>query len=125
MISSGSSHLQVYVTALKISRKPLKYRRYVFAALSADRRKLVVSVVNPTETSQDCELNPTGIQIGGPARLCQLTAPAGAVAPQSGRGGPFGSGPPATMTETSLPEAPRTFTLPPTSISVYEFEVRQ
>jgi hypothetical protein len=35
------------------------------------------------------------------------------------------SGPPATMTETTLEQAPRTITLPPASISVYEFEVRQ
>ncbi len=97
----------------------------VFAALSADRRKLVVSVVNPSETPQDCDLDLTGIQISGPARLWVLTAPAGAAEPPSGRGGPFGFGPPATMAESCLPEAPRTFTPPPTSISVYEFEVKQ
>jgi len=91
----------------------------VFAALSADRTKLVVSVVNPSETSQDCELNLTGVQIGGTAKLSRLTAPAGAQ-PTRDR---F-SGPPATMEEVSLPEAPHTLTLPPTSISVYEFQVR-
>jgi alpha-N-arabinofuranosidase len=96
----------------------------VFAALSADRKKLVISVVNPTETSQDCELNLTGVQPSGAGRLWQLTAPAGAAAPPPGRGG-FGLGPPATMAESSLPQAPHTITLPPTSISVYEFEVRQ
>ena len=96
----------------------------VFAALSSDRKKLVVSVVNPSETSQDCELNLIGVQRSGAARLWQLTAPAGAAAPPPGRGG-FGFGPPATMAESPLPQAPRTITLPPTSISVYEFEVRQ
>jgi pyruvate/2-oxoglutarate/acetoin dehydrogenase E1 component len=35
-----------------------------------------------------------------------------------------GFGPPATMAESSLPQAPRRVTLPPASISVYEFEVR-
>jgi alpha-N-arabinofuranosidase len=97
----------------------------VFAALSADRRKLAVSVVNPSETAQDCDLNLTGVQPGGPARLWQLTAPAGAAAAPAvpGRGG-FNSGPPATMAETSLPQAPRRITLPPSSMSVYEFEVK-
>jgi hypothetical protein len=38
----------------------------VFAALSADRKKVAVSVVNPTETTQDCELNLTGVQPAGP-----------------------------------------------------------
>ena len=97
----------------------------VFAALSADRKKLAISVVNPTETTQDCELNLTAVQPSGTAGLWQLTAPAGAVAPAPGPGpGGFGFGPPATMKETSLPQAPRRITLPPSSLSVYEFEVK-
>jgi alpha-N-arabinofuranosidase len=95
----------------------------VFAALSADRKKLAISVVNPTETAQDCELSLIRVQPAGAARLWQLTAPAGAAPAPPVRGG-FGFGPPATMAETSLPQAPRTITLPPTSVSVYEFEVR-
>jgi alpha-N-arabinofuranosidase len=96
----------------------------VFAALSADRKKLAISVVNPTETAQECDLNLTGVQPSGAARLWQLTAPAGAAAPAPGPGRGFGFGPPATMAESSLPQAPRRVTLPPSSISVYEFEVR-
>jgi alpha-N-arabinofuranosidase len=96
----------------------------VFAALSADRKTLAISVVNPAETAQDCDLNFTGVQPSGAARLWQLTAPAGAPAAPAapGRGG-FG-GPPATMAERSLPEAPRRITVPPASISVYEFAVK-
>jgi alpha-N-arabinofuranosidase len=97
----------------------------VFAALSADRKKLAISVVNPTETTQDCDLNLTAVQPSGIARLWQLTAPAGAVAPSPGPGpGGFGFGAPATMAEFSLPQAPRRITLPPSSLSVYEFEVK-
>jgi alpha-N-arabinofuranosidase len=96
----------------------------VFAARSGDRKRLAISVVNPTETTQQFDLNVTGFQTGGPARLWRLTAPAGAVAPAPGPGrGPF-AGPPATMTQETLPQAPRKMTLPPASISVYEFEVR-
>jgi alpha-N-arabinofuranosidase len=95
----------------------------VFAALSADGRKLALSIVNPTETAQDCELNLTGVQPDGDARLWQLTAPPGAAAVPAVRGG-FG-GPVATMAERSLPQAPRTLTLPPSSISVVEFQVKQ
>src|SRR5664279_2072157 len=40
----------------------------VFAALSADRKKLAISVVNLTETAQDCELSLTGVQPGGEAK---------------------------------------------------------
>ena len=92
----------------------------VFAALSADRRMLEVSVVNPTETEQDCDLNLVGVQASGAARVWRLTAPAGA-APTPGRG--F-SGPPATMAESVLPQAPHRLSLPPGSITVYEFEVK-
>ena len=96
----------------------------VFAALSADRKKLVISVVNPTETAQECELNLSWVQAGA-AKLWQLTAPAGAApAPTPAARGAFNFGPPAKMAETSLPQAPRTAALPPASISVYEFEVR-
>lgn len=98
----------------------------VVAALSADRKKLAISVVNPTEKPQDCDLNLTGVQPSGPARLWQLTAPATATpapAPGPGRGG-FGFGPPATMAESSLQQAPRRVSLPPSSISVYEFDLR-
>ncbi len=94
----------------------------VFAALSSDRTKLVVSVVNPSEASQDCELNLTGVRLSGTARLSRLTAPAGAAPEPTPRR--FGFGPPATMEQISLPEAQTTLKLPPASISVYEFEVR-
>jgi len=96
----------------------------VFAALSADRRKIAISVVNPTETPQDCDLNLTGVRASGPAKVSQLTAPAGAApAPAAPGMGRFG-GPPAAVAESTMPRAPRRITVPPTSITVYEFEVR-
>jgi alpha-L-arabinofuranosidase len=96
----------------------------VFAALSADRKKLAISVVNPTETPQDCELNLVGAHGSGPVNLSQLTAPAGPppVPPAPGVGR-FG-GPPVTVAQSSLPNAPRRITVPPTSLTVYEFEVK-
>jgi len=95
----------------------------VFAAVSADRRKLSISVANPTEIAQDCELNFTGVHPDGAARLWQLSAPLGAApSPGPGRGG-LNLGPPATMTERLLPQAPRRITVPPSSLSVYELAV--
>ena len=95
----------------------------VFAALSADRKKIAISVVNPTETPQECELNLTGVQATGPARVSQLSALAGPPpAPPAPGMGRFG-GPPATVTQSTLPHAPRRITVPPTSITVYEFAV--
>jgi alpha-N-arabinofuranosidase len=94
----------------------------VFAAVSADRRTLAISVVNPTETPQDCDLNLAGVQASGPTRVQQLTAPV-ETAPAGPGSGAF-SGPPATMTGGLLPEVPRRITLPPTSLTVYEFGMR-
>lgn len=92
----------------------------VVAALSADRRKLVISVVNPTETNQECELKLEGVQAGGSAKLWQLTAPPGSAPAPAGPGRGGFTGPPATMSESSLAEAPRNLKLPPASINVYE-----
>jgi alpha-N-arabinofuranosidase len=95
----------------------------VFAALSADRRMLSISVVNPTEAVQECASSLVGVQAGGPARVSQLTAPEGpppAPAPGTGR---FG-GPPVKVSESTLPQMPGRMTLPPTSITVYRFEAK-
>jgi alpha-N-arabinofuranosidase len=116
------------VVGIDTSARPSGSSTYpldVFAALSADRKTLAISVINPTETSQDCELNLLGVQPVGAARLWQLTAPAtvpAAPAVAGGRGG-FG-GPPATMAERSLSEAPRRISVTAASISVYEFVVK-
>jgi alpha-N-arabinofuranosidase len=96
----------------------------VFAARSADRKKLAVSVVNPTEEPQQCELKLAGVRATGPVKVHQLTAPATAPPVPAGPGwGPF-NGPPATVAESSLTEMPQSITLPPASMTVYEFEVR-
>jgi alpha-N-arabinofuranosidase len=95
----------------------------VFAALRADRKTMAISVVNPTEMPQECDLNLAGLQASGPTRVYQLNAPAGAAPAPAGPGAMF-SGPPATVAESSLPQAPRRVTLPPTSLTVYAFAVR-
>jgi len=69
------------VVAIDNSARPSGSPTYpldVFAALSADRKRLSISVVNPTETAQECVLNLAGVQASGPATVSQLTAPAGA-----------------------------------------------
>jgi alpha-N-arabinofuranosidase len=96
----------------------------VFAALRADHKKMAISVVNPTETPQECDLSVAGVQASGPTRVYQLTAPAGMTPAPAGPGFGGFTGPPATMAESSLPQAPRRITLPPTSMTVYEFDVR-
>jgi alpha-N-arabinofuranosidase len=97
----------------------------VFAAISADRKKVAISVVNPTETQQACDLGLRGVRAGGPVRVFQLTAPA---APASAPAGPPGmgrfGGPPASVAESTMAEAPRVVVVPAASMTVYEFPVR-
>ncbi len=96
----------------------------VFAALSADRKTLAISVINPTETPRDCVLILAGVQASGPATVSQLTAPAGPPPPPPAPGmGRFG-GPPATVARSTLPQLPATITVPPASMTVYRFEVK-
>jgi alpha-L-arabinofuranosidase len=96
----------------------------VFAALSADRKTLSISVVNPTEAPQDCDLTLTGIAASGPVKVAQVTAPPGPPpAPAAPGMGRFG-GPPATAAESTLAQLPGRITLPPASMTVYRVSVR-
>ena len=113
--------------AVDLSARPSGSPTYpldIFAALSADKKMLTISVVNPTETPQDCNLAFTGVQPIGGARLWQLTAPPGKPSAPTGFGPGAFAGPPAAMLESSLPQAPGKVALPPASISVYEFAVK-
>jgi len=115
------------VVAIDNSARPSGSPTYpldVFAALSADRKTLAVSVVNPTETPQECVLNLSGVQVSGPATISQLAAPAGAPpAPAAPGMGRFG-GPPATVARSTSPQPPGRVTLPPASMTVYAFAVK-
>ena len=113
--------------AVDLSARPSGSSTYpldIFAALSADKKMLTISVVNPTETVQDCDLTLTGAQPVGGAKFWQLTAPPGKSAASTRFGPSAFAGPPATMAERLLPQAPGSITLPPASISVYEFAVK-
>ena len=113
--------------AVDLSARPSGSPTYpldIFAALSADKKTLAISVVNPTETAQDCDLKLTGFQPVGGAKFWQLTAPPGKPSVPTGFGPGAFAGPPATMAEGSLSQAPGRVTLPPASISVYELAVK-
>ena len=113
--------------AVDLSARPSGSPTYpldIFAALSADKKMLTISVVNPTETAQDCDLTLTGVQPVGGAKFWQLTGPPGKSTASMGFGPSAFAGPPATMAEGSLPQAPGRVALPPASISVCEFAVK-
>jgi alpha-N-arabinofuranosidase len=126
---NGNSPQQIIkgTVGVDLSARPSGSPTYpldIFAALSANRKTLVISIVNPTESTQECEIAFAGAQPAGGAKLWQLTAPQ--EMPAAGAGSPFGrfSGPPAKLAESSLPQAPGRLTLPPASINVYELTVK-
>jgi alpha-N-arabinofuranosidase len=96
----------------------------VFAALHPDRKSLAISVVNPTEEPQECELKLAGVQPKGPTRVYQITAPAGEAPAAAGPGWGRFSGPPATVAESTLRKAPGRVRLPPASLTVYQLDLR-
>ncbi len=117
------------VVAIDNSARPSGSPTYpldVFAAISADGTRIAISVVNPTEAAQDCDLSVHGAQGKGPTRVYRLTAPAGQTpAPAGPAGAGRFFGPPVTVAESTLPEVPAKVSVPPASLTVYEFDVER
>lgn len=90
----------------------------VFAALSVDRKKLTVSVVNPTESAQDFALDVTGVQLAPGGKLWQIAAPSVNTVNVAGQK------PAIAVVELMVREAPNNLKVPPISVNVYEFDVR-
>jgi alpha-N-arabinofuranosidase len=127
IMGNSPQHTIKGTVAVDLSARPSGSPTYpldIFAALSADKKTMIISVVNPTETTLDCDLTILGVQPAGGSKLWQLTAPPGKTSTPTGFGPNAFAGPPATMAESSLAKAPGSVTVPPASISVYEFAVK-
>jgi alpha-N-arabinofuranosidase len=127
IMGNSPQHTIKGTVAVDLSARPSGSPTYpldIFAALSADKKTMIISVVNPTETTLDCDLTILGVQPAGGSKLWQLTAPPGKTSAPTGFGPNAFAGPPATMAESSLAKAPGSVTVPPASISVYEFAVK-
>jgi hypothetical protein len=105
-------------TSAKPSGSPT-YPLDVFAAVSADKKTMTISVINPTETAQECDLKLSGMQAAGSGKVWRITAPAGAAPGGRGAGGA-----PATMEEKAGQDASAKISVPAASISIYEFPVK-
>jgi alpha-N-arabinofuranosidase len=86
----------------------------VSAALSKDGKRLTVAVVNPTESAQQLDLSFAGVNPGARGRMWTLSGPN--VNAQTGL-----TRHEVTVKETSLNEAPKTLSVVPLSINIYEF----
>ena len=87
------------------------------AALSADHKTLYVSVVNATESAQSFDLGITGANVGGAAKMMQLT---GTTVNAQNR---VGHAPELELKETSIGSVPSSITAAPISVTLYEFPV--
>jgi alpha-N-arabinofuranosidase len=91
----------------------------MYAALSPDRKYLMVSVVNATESEQKVDLSVIGAHVGGPSTMWQLTAnKADAV-------NRVGQAPQLAIKESSIGNAPATIAVAPISVTIYRFPVAQ
>ncbi len=89
----------------------------MYAALSADRKYLIVSVVNATESEQKVDLTVTGVQLAGAATLWQLTGD------KPDAVNHVGQAPQLAIKESSIGNAPKTILVAPISVNVYQFPV--
>ena len=89
----------------------------MFAALSGDRKLLILSVVNPTESAQQFSPQIAGVKLRGPGKLWQIAPPSLTSANQAGQK------PVVEIVESAQSALGSTVQVPPVSISVYEFEI--
>ena len=89
------------------------------AALSPDRRYLIVSVVNATESEQRFDLSVTGAHVAGPSTLWQLTANSADALNRAGQA------PQLAIKESAIGNAPATIAVAPISVNIYRFPVAQ
>ena len=87
------------------------------AALSADKKFLILSVVNATESEQKFDLNVSGTRIEGPSKLWQLT---GSTLDAADR---VGQPPQVEIKEFSVANPSETISVAPISVNVYRFPV--
>ena len=91
----------------------------IVAALSDDRKTLILSVVNPTEGGQEFTHRITGVKLRGPGTLWQIAAPDVNTANEPGKK------PAVQIVEIPQKALPEKVQVPPISINVYEFHVEK
>jgi alpha-N-arabinofuranosidase len=90
----------------------------VAAALTTDKKKLTLAIVNPTETVHEMDLGVTGAQLLGTGTMWRIAAP------NLDADNEPGKEPALEIRETRLTERPATLALPPLSVSLIELDVR-
>jgi alpha-N-arabinofuranosidase len=89
----------------------------VVAAFSGDRKKFILSVVNPTVDGQEFAPQISGVKLRGPGKLWQLAAPSVDAENEPGKE------PVIKIVESSQSALLSRVQVPPISVNVYEFDV--
>jgi alpha-N-arabinofuranosidase len=89
----------------------------VLAALSSNRKKLLISVVNPTEESHGLSTKIMSVRLSGPGNLYQIAPPSVNSFNEAGKE------PVVKILESAQKSIPEIIQAPPFSVSVYEFEL--
>ena len=89
----------------------------MYAALSPDRKYLIVSIVNATESEQKVELSVAGAHLAGPSTLWQLTADKADAVNRAGQP------PQLAIKQSSIRDDPATITVAPISVNIYQFPI--
>jgi alpha-N-arabinofuranosidase len=89
----------------------------ILAAFSSDRKKFLISVVNPTEEGNDFAPKISGVKLRGQGKLYQIAPPSFDSTNEVGKE------PAVKIVETAQHGVPETVQVPPFSVSLYEFEV--
>jgi alpha-N-arabinofuranosidase len=99
----------------KVNAGSSTYPVDVVAALSADGRVLTIAIINANESAQEVDLSIRGIAFSGKGRMWRMTGDSLNAATGLGRNE-------IRIAETLLTEIPKSLTIAPISIDIYEFE---
>ena len=106
-----------YADEPKVRSGSPTYPLDMFAALTPDKKTLVLSVVNATEKEQKVDLNVIGTKLAGPSKVWVLSGSSLDAADR------VGAAPQVEVKETSLASAPSSITVAPYTVSVYRLPV--
>jgi alpha-N-arabinofuranosidase len=88
----------------------------VLAAFSSDRKKFLISVVNPTEEGHSFTPKISGVKLSAQGKLYQIAPPSVNSTNEAGKE------PAVKIVETAQNGLPETVQVPPVSVSLFEFD---
>jgi alpha-N-arabinofuranosidase len=89
----------------------------VLAAFSSDRKKFLISVVNPTEEGHSFMPKISGVKLRAQGKLYQIAPPSVNSTNEAGKE------PVVKIVETAQDGLPETVQVPPVSVSLFEFDI--